>query len=350
MIEGLLGRKLGTLQIFDRDGTAVPVTVIETGPCTVLQVKTKDRDGYEAVQLGFGVRRRVNEPMKGHFKGLGSFRYLREFRVDEISQWEVGQRVGAEVFEPGDLVDVSGISKGRGFAGVVKRYGFRGGPKTHGQSDRYRSPGSIGASASPSRVIKGLKMAGHMGAVKVTVRNLEVVDSNPARGVILVKGSVPGAKDGLLRIRVARKQAVKRRVVEREAEEPKAEEPRAEEPLAEEPPTEEPPAEEAPAEEPQAEEAPTEEPQAEEAPAEEPSTEEPPAEEAPAEEPQAEEAPAEEPSTEEPPAEEAPAEEPQAEEAPAEEPQAEEPPAEEPPTEEPPAEDREGEDTEGKES
>jgi len=262
MIEGLLGRKLGTLQIFDRDGTAVPVTVIETGPCTVLQVKTKDRDGYEAVQLGFGVRRRVNQPMKGHFKGLGSFRYLQEFRVEEIGQWQVGQRVSAEVFEPGDLVDVSGISKGRGFAGVVKRHGFRGGPKTHGQSDRHRAAGSIGASASPSRVLKGLKMAGHMGAVKVTVRNLEVVDSNPARGVIMVKGSVPGAKDGLLRIRVARKRAVKRRVVERKAEEPPAEEPKVEELPAEEPPAEEPKAEEPPAEEPPAKEAKAEEPPA----------------------------------------------------------------------------------------
>jgi large subunit ribosomal protein L3 len=264
MIEGLLGRKLGTLQIFDRDGTAVPVTVIETGPCTVLQVKTKDRDGYEAVQLGFGVRRRVNQPMKGHFKGLGSFRYLQEFRVEEIGQWQVGQRVSAGIFEPGDLVDVSGISKGRGFAGVVKRHGFRGGPKTHGQSDRHRAAGSIGASASPSRVIKGLKMAGHMGATRVTVRNLEVVDSNPARGVIMVKGSVPGAKDGLLRIRLARKQAVKRRVVERKAEEAEPEEERVEEPAAEEPVAEEPQAEEPAGEEPQAEAAAAEETKGEE--------------------------------------------------------------------------------------
>jgi len=340
MIEGILGRKLGTLQVFERDGTVVPVTVIETGPCTVLQVKTKDRDGYEAVQLGFGVRRRVNEPMKGHFKGLGSFRYLREFRVDEIGEWQVGQRVGAEVFEPGDLVDVSGISKGRGFAGVVKRHGFRGGPKTHGQSDRHRAPGSIGASASPSRVLKGLKMAGHMGAVKVTVRNLEVVDSNPARGVIMVKGSVPGAKDGLLRIRVARKQAVKWRVVER-----KAEETEAEEKMVEEPPTEEPPAEEPRAEEPSAEEPPAEEPSAEE-----PSAEEPPAEEPPAEEPSAEEPPVEEPPAEEPRAEEPSAEEPSAEEPPTEEPPAEEPPVEEPPAEEPPAEEPSAEDTEGEKS
>jgi len=239
MIEGLLGRKLGTLQIFDRDGVVVPVTVIETGPCIVLQVRTKDRDGYEAVQLGFGVRRRVNKPMKGHFKGLGSFRYLREFRVAEISRWQVGQRVGAEIFEPGDLVDVSGVSKGHGFAGVMKRYGFHGGPKTHGQSDRARAPGSIGASTSPGRVIKGLRMAGHMGAAKVTVRNLEVVDSNPARGVIMVKGAVPGTKNGLLRIRLARKHAVKRRVAERKAEVEEPEEKKVEEPPAEEPRAEE---------------------------------------------------------------------------------------------------------------
>jgi large subunit ribosomal protein L3 len=235
MIEGLLGRKLGTLQIFDRDGVVVPVTVIETGPCIVLQVRTKDRDGYEAVQLGFGVRRRANKPMKGHFKGLGSFRYLREFRVAEISRWQVGQRVGAEIFEPGDLVDVSGVSKGHGFAGVMKRHGFHGGPKTHGQSDRARAPGSIGASASPGRVMKGMRMAGHMGAAKVTVRNLEVVDSNPARGVIMVKGAVPGTKNGLLRIRLARKQAVRRRVAERKAEEAEPEEKRVEEPPAQEP-------------------------------------------------------------------------------------------------------------------
>jgi large subunit ribosomal protein L3 len=233
MIEGILGRKLGTLQIFDREGVVVPVTVIEAGPCIVLQVRTRDRDGYEAVQLGFGVRRRVNKPMKGHFKGLGSFRYLREFHVAEISRWQIGQRVGAEIFEPGDLVDVSGVSKGHGFAGVMKRHGFHGGPKTHGQSDRGRAPGSIGASASPGRVVKGLRMAGHMGAAKVTVRNLEVVDSDPARGVIMVKGAVPGIKNGLLRIRLARKQAVKRRMAERKAEEAEPEEKRLEEPLAE---------------------------------------------------------------------------------------------------------------------
>ncbi len=214
MIEGILGRKLGMLQVFDRDGTVVPVTVIEAGPCTVLQVKTQESDGYQAVQLGFGVRKRVNQPLKGHFKGLGAFRYLREFAVDDISQWQVGQKVGAEQFEPGDLVHVSGVSKGRGFAGVVKRHGFHGGPKTHGQSDRHRAPGSIGASASPGRVLKGMRMAGHMGNRQVTVRNLEVVESNAARGVIMVKGSVPGPNNTLLRVRLGRKHAVKRRVVE----------------------------------------------------------------------------------------------------------------------------------------
>jgi large subunit ribosomal protein L3 len=224
MIEGILGRKLGMLQAFDRDGTVVSVTVIEAGPCTVLQVKGRDHDGYEAVQLGFGERKRVNQPLKGHFKGLGAFRYLREFSVNDISQWQVGQKVGTEIFEPGDLVHVSGVSKGRGFAGVVKRHGFRGGPKTHGQSDRHRAPGSIGAGTSPGRVLKGMRMAGHMGNRQVTVRNLEVVESNAGRGVLMVKGSVPGGKNALLRIRLARKHAVKWRVVEGKKAEAPAEE------------------------------------------------------------------------------------------------------------------------------
>ena len=205
MIEGILGRKLGTTQIFDKDGTAVPVTVIEAGPCTVVQVKTKDSDGYEAVQLGFGTRKRVNSPLKGHFKGLGQFRYLREFKVDDVQEWEVGKKVGVEIFQAGDLVHVSGISKGKGFAGVVKRHGFAGGPKTHGQSDRWRAPGSIGAGTDPGRVIKGVKMAGHMGARQVTVKRLRVVQADPARSILMLRGSVPGNKNGLLRIRLARR-------------------------------------------------------------------------------------------------------------------------------------------------
>jgi large subunit ribosomal protein L3 len=200
-IEGILGRKLGMTQIFQEDGTSVPVTVIEAGPCVVVQVKTDDSDGYAAVQLGFGTRKRISSPLKGHMKGLGQFRHLREFRVDDIGEWEVGKKVGCELFQQGDLVDVSGASKGHGFAGVMKRYGFRGGPRTHGQSDRARAPGSIGAGTDPGRVIKGLKMAGQMGTGQATVKNLRVVQSDPGRNILMVEGSVPGNKDALLRVR-----------------------------------------------------------------------------------------------------------------------------------------------------
>ncbi len=200
-IEGILGRKLGMSQVFREDGTAVPVTVIEAGPCTVVQVKTDEDDGYAAVQLGFGTRKRVNSPLKGHMKGLGQFRYLREFPVDDIGEWEIGKKVGCELFQQGDLVDVSGASKGRGFAGVMKRHGFHGGPRTHGQSDRARAPGSIGAGTDPGRVTKGHKMAGHMGTGQATVKNLRVLQSDPARNILMVEGSVPGNKDALLRVR-----------------------------------------------------------------------------------------------------------------------------------------------------
>ena len=209
-VEGLLGKKLGMVQVFEKDGTVVGCTVVEAGPCLVTQVKTKDRDGYEAVQLGYGTKKRLNEPEKGHLKGLGNFRYLREFKADSLEGLAVGTRVGADMFQAGDKVDITGISKGRGFAGVVKRHGFAGGPKTHGQSDRHRAPGSIGSGTTPGRVLKGLRMAGHMGDERTTVRNLEVVEANPARGILLIKGAVPGAKDGLLRIRRAKGQAKKK--------------------------------------------------------------------------------------------------------------------------------------------
>src|SRR3970282_474409 len=140
-IEGILGRKLGMTQVFRDDGTAVPVTVIEAGPCTVVQVKSKERDGYPSVQLGFGTRKRINSPQKGHLKGLGQFKYLREVGVDDIEEWEVGKKVGWQLFQAGDLVDVSGASKGRGFAGVMKRHGFHGGAKTHGQAHPARAAG-----------------------------------------------------------------------------------------------------------------------------------------------------------------------------------------------------------------
>ncbi len=201
MIDGLLGRKLGMVQVFDKDGHMRGATVIETGPCLITQIKTADRDGYDAIQLGFGAAKRRNKPMRGHLKEQGDLRYLREFNVDNPSDHTVGERIGAEIFEPGDMVNVTGTSKGRGFAGVVKRYGFAGGPKTHGQSDRHRAHGSIGAGNTPGRVFKGMRMAGHMGDEQVTVKRLEILQSDPARGLLIVAGSVPGAKNGLLKIR-----------------------------------------------------------------------------------------------------------------------------------------------------
>jgi large subunit ribosomal protein L3 len=200
-IEGIYGRKVGMTQLFEESGEAVPVTVIETPPCVVVQVKTAKSDGYDAVQVGFGERKRVNSPAKGHMRGLGQFKLLGELRVDDIGKWETGAKVGCEIFAQGDLVDVSGATKGRGFAGVVKRHGFHGGPKTHGQSDRLRAPGSIGAGTSPGKVWKGMKMAGHMGTEQATVQSLRVVRADVERGVLLVRGSVPGNKGILVKIR-----------------------------------------------------------------------------------------------------------------------------------------------------
>jgi large subunit ribosomal protein L3 len=201
MIQGIIGRKLGMTQVFGGDGKAEAVTAIEAGPCAVIQVKTRDKEGYNAVQLGFGEAKRLNSPQKGHLKEMGQFRYLREFRVDDNEAIEVGQKIDVSLFGAGDIVDITGVSKGKGFAGVVKRHHFAGGPKTHGQSDRHRAPGSIGATTSPGRVLKGTRMAGHMGNEQVTVRHLEVFEADPARNLLLVKGAVPGAKNGLLLIK-----------------------------------------------------------------------------------------------------------------------------------------------------
>ena len=183
------------------DGRLLPVTAIQAGPCTVVQLKTKERDGYQAVQLGFGERKRVTEPEKGHLKGLGPFGLLREFRVEEIGEFQVGQRVDVSIFAEGDTVDVVGRSRGMGFAGGVKRHHFHGGPKTHGQSDRHRAPGSIGAGTTPGRVLKGLRMAGHMGDERVTTQNLKVVGVEAEKDLLLVKGAVPGPKNGYIIIR-----------------------------------------------------------------------------------------------------------------------------------------------------
>jgi large subunit ribosomal protein L3 len=206
MIEGLLGRKIGMTQVFSPAGEAIPVTVIEVGPCVVTQIRSRDRDGYEAVQIGFGDAKpkSLTKPEQGHLAGAGRLvRYLREFSTDNIDEHQVGQVLTVDLFEPGEMIDVTGTSKGRGFQGVVKRHGFGGGPKTHGQSDRWRAPGSIGAGTDPGHVWKGTRMAGRMGNRRVTVQNLQVVEVLTDKHLLLVRGSVPGAKNGLLMVRRA---------------------------------------------------------------------------------------------------------------------------------------------------
>lgn len=201
-VRGLIGRKIGTTQVFRESGEAICVTVVEAGPCTVTQIKTADKDGYDAVQLGYQDVRRLNKPRTGHLKSSGGqFRFLREVDADDLSTIEVGQTVDAGLFTEGDVVNATGLSKGRGFAGVIKRHGFHGGPKTHGQSDRHRAPGSIGAGSTPGHVLKGMKMAGHMGNAKVTIRKLEVIQADPERNLLLVKGALPGARNSLVMIR-----------------------------------------------------------------------------------------------------------------------------------------------------
>lgn len=202
-VKAILGRKLGMTHIFEDNGVMVPVTAIEAGPCYVTQVRTMDRDGYEAVQLGFAESKRLNKPERGHLKNSPALRHLREVEASEIGAIELGQKVDASVFEPGEIVDVVGVSKGKGFAGVMKRHHFRGGPRTHGQSDRSRAPGSIGATTTPGRVLKNMRMAGQMGNERVSVQNLRIVRADPERNILLVRGSVPGAANGLVLIKKA---------------------------------------------------------------------------------------------------------------------------------------------------
>lgn len=198
-------------QIFAATGEIVPVTVIEAGPCTVTQVKTASTDGYEAVQLGFGHAKRLTAPEKGHLKRLPPLRHLREFSVAKAADFQVGQKINASVFKAGDAVDVTGISKGKGFAGVVKRHHFAGGPKTHGQSDRHRAPGAISSGTTPGRVLKGKRMAGRMGNERRTEENLKVVQVDLERNLLLVSGSVPGAPGGRVVIRPSVKAAAQAR-------------------------------------------------------------------------------------------------------------------------------------------
>lgn len=202
MANGLIGRKIGMTQIFDEEGHTVPVTVVEAGPCYVTQVKTVASDGYDAIQLGFEAAqpRKLKQPQRGHLKDLPFLRHLREWRVGGAAEYEVGQKLDVSIFEPGERVSVTGTSKGKGFQGVVKRHGFRGGPRTHGQSDRLRAPGSIGSGTTLSRVQKGRRMPGRMGGGRVTVPNLLVVRADPERNLLLLRGAVPGPREGLLLI------------------------------------------------------------------------------------------------------------------------------------------------------
>jgi len=208
MFPGIIGKKIGMTQLFQESGETVAVTAIQAGPSVVTQIKSRDRDGYDAIQVGFIENKvkqsRLSSPEKGHLQGLENVRYLREFRSDDISSVKRGDKVDVGFLKQGDLVNVTGLSKGRGFAGVVKRHHFAGGPKTHGQTDRHRAPGSIGATTFPGRVLKGKRMAGHMGNRGVTARNLEVIQADPERNLLLVKGAVPGANGELLVIEKVR--------------------------------------------------------------------------------------------------------------------------------------------------
>ncbi len=198
----ILGKKEEMTQKFREDGTVVPVTVVKAGPCVITQVKIKEKDGYSAVQLGYGFKKKLNKPLSGHLKDLENFEYLREFKLDEGQELEKGDKIGVSIFEPGEKVQVTGISKGKGFQGVVRRHGFHGSPASHGHKDQLRMPGSIGATG-PARVFKGTKMAGRMGGDGVTVKNLEVVEIDKENNQLFIKGALPGARNGLILIRAS---------------------------------------------------------------------------------------------------------------------------------------------------
>jgi large subunit ribosomal protein L3 len=201
-IDGIIARKIGMTQIFLEDGRLIPVTAVKAGPCTVTCIRDNVRDGYAAVQLGFEEAKYLNQSEAGHLKPVAKlFRHLKEVPANALDEIEIGQEIGAENFSIGEHVDVIGISKGRGFAGTVKRHGFAGGPKTHGQSDRLRAPGSIGGGTFPGRVFKGTRMPGHMGNSRTTVRNVEIIEVDPERNLLFVRGAVPGASRGIIQVR-----------------------------------------------------------------------------------------------------------------------------------------------------
>lgn len=203
-MSGILGKKIGMTQIFDDSGLAVPVTVVQAGPCYVTQVRTEEKDGYSAVQIAYGdiKEKNLTKPLKGHLDKakVGPKRYLKEFDFSDIDDVKIGEEIKADIFQPGTVVKVTGVSKGKGFQGTVKRHKFSGGPKTHGQSDRLRAPGSLGQSSWPSRVFKGLKMSGRMGGDRVTLKNVTVVKVDAENNLLFLKGALPGARHSLLEI------------------------------------------------------------------------------------------------------------------------------------------------------
>ncbi len=206
---GIVAKKLGMTQVFLEDGSVVPVTIVEASPCTVVQKKTKEKDGYNALQLGFLPKnsQRVNKPLSGHFKKAGAISYyhLKEFRVENVEGFELGQEVTLNLFKPGDVVDVIGLSKGKGFTGVMKRHGFHGSPGSHGTHEYFRHGGSVGAHSFPARVFKNMKMPGHHGNRRVTLQNIKVLDVKEDQNLILLKGGIPGGRHGLILIRSATK-------------------------------------------------------------------------------------------------------------------------------------------------
>jgi large subunit ribosomal protein L3 len=211
MLKGIIGRKLGMTQVFGENGNVIPITVIEAGPCAVVQIKTKEKEGYNALQLGFMKKKpqRVSRPLSGHFQksGTGPFYFLKEFRVEETEGYKVGQEITLEAFKVGDVVDITGTSKGKGFAGVIKRHGFRGFPGSHGTHEYFRHGGSVGSNTYPGRTFKGKRMPGLFGYSRVTVENFKVVDIKPENNLLLVKGAIPGSVNSIVTIR----EAVKRK-------------------------------------------------------------------------------------------------------------------------------------------
>jgi large subunit ribosomal protein L3 len=217
MIQGLIGKKVGMTHLFGPGGETIPVTVLEVGPCVVTQVRTEARDGYQAVQIGFGRAKQLTQPARGHLRAAGAeSKVLHEFSATSVSEHEVGESLAVTQFQPGDWVDVAGKTKGRGFQGAMKRYGFSGGPRTHGQGDRGRATGSIGAGTYPGRVYKGKKMPGHMGNRQVTARKLLIARIDPERNLLMVRGAVPGSRNTVVTVSYAKGVAVAGRLSEEE--------------------------------------------------------------------------------------------------------------------------------------